>query len=320
MESKIESSSRICPVTPGSKTGLNRLLKPRTIFMGVSLALILMTAGMVYLWMRPPPFVPPPPPPTPTPHGAIAIDGDVNFSDTALLEGWSGDGSPENPFIIDGLDIDLGGELGHGISISNTRVNFTISNCNLTGAAYQMGKGGGAGIYLKNVTNGELVNNTCFDSMFGIRLEGSHFYTVADNTCNSNGIGISLDESRHNTVANNTCNYNTDGIRLGASHTNIVMNNNCSSNNRFGIWISDSHSNTVSHNTCTSNTYAGIRLEDSHFNTVAYNIISISEDLISAVLPLIGLLVGITLLWAGWRMAKLLRFESDGKYAVEERL
>ncbi|MCK5239872.1 MAG: hypothetical protein KAR33_10015, partial [Candidatus Thorarchaeota archaeon] len=30
-----------------------------------------------------------------TPHGPIAIDGDASFSDTALLEGWPGDGSPE---------------------------------------------------------------------------------------------------------------------------------------------------------------------------------------------------------------------------------
>ena len=68
-----------------------------------------------------------------TPHGPIAIDGDANFSDKALLEGWNGDGSPENPYLVDGYDIDLSGEVGHCISISNTRVSFTISNCNLTG-------------------------------------------------------------------------------------------------------------------------------------------------------------------------------------------
>ncbi|MFX1472854.1 MAG: hypothetical protein ACFFBM_10155, partial [Promethearchaeota archaeon] len=28
-------------------------------------------------------------------YAFIAIDGDANFSDTALLEGWAGDGSPE---------------------------------------------------------------------------------------------------------------------------------------------------------------------------------------------------------------------------------
>ena len=71
-----------------------------------------------------------------TPHAPIAIDGDANFTDTALLEGWHGDGSPENPFIIDRLDIDLGGNNGSCISITNTQVSFIISNCNLTGAIY----------------------------------------------------------------------------------------------------------------------------------------------------------------------------------------
>ena len=66
-----------------------------------------------------------------TPHAPIAIDGDINFSDTASAEGWLGDGSSGNPYIIDGLDIDSNGTGGHCISINNTRVNFTIQNCYL---------------------------------------------------------------------------------------------------------------------------------------------------------------------------------------------
>jgi len=84
-------------------------------------------------------------------HGPIVIDGDANFTDTASYEGWIGDGSSGNPFIINGLDIDLGGVIGYCIKISNTRVNFTISNCNLTGTLYP-----GSGIYLENVTYGKI--------------------------------------------------------------------------------------------------------------------------------------------------------------------
>ena len=32
-----------------------------------------------------------------TPRAPIVIDGDANFSDTALAEGWPGDGSSGNP-------------------------------------------------------------------------------------------------------------------------------------------------------------------------------------------------------------------------------
>ena len=78
------------------------------------------------------------PPPPGIPHGAIAIDGNANFSATALLKGWPGDGSPENPFIINGLEIDLNGAYGSCIAISNTQVSFIIRNCNLTGASGSM--------------------------------------------------------------------------------------------------------------------------------------------------------------------------------------
>jgi hypothetical protein len=88
-----------------------------------------------------------------TPHPPIVIDGDDNFNVTAQAEGWPGDGSPGFPYIIDGLDIN-GLEC---IIISNTRVNFTISNWNLTGTMLISG----AGIYLYNVSNALLINNTC---------------------------------------------------------------------------------------------------------------------------------------------------------------
>ena len=198
-----------------------------------------------------------------TPHGPITIAGDANFSDTALLEAWPGDGSPENPYIIDGLDIDLGGKAGYCISIRNTRVNFTISNCNLTGAEF--------GIYLENVTNGELFNNTCNSNDIGIHLYESDSNTVANNMCTSKGgDGIRLLLSYHNTVVYNNCSSNTeDGIRLLFSYPNIVANNNCSSNTENGIRLWHSHSNTVANNTCTSNGGDGIHLPLAPFSAWA---------------------------------------------------
>ncbi|MFX1440344.1 MAG: right-handed parallel beta-helix repeat-containing protein [Promethearchaeota archaeon] len=220
-----------------------------------------------------------------TPHGPIAIDGDANFSDMALLEAWPGDGSPENPYIIDGLNIDLDGRRGSCISVSNTRVCFITSNCNLTGA-YQNYmdwiQSQGAGINLENVTGGELVNNTCNRNDFGIILYDSDYNTVANNTCNNNTIGICfgnpimenmLGDSDSNTVANNTCSSNEYGISLWDSDYNTIANNTCN-NNRDGIVIGESDYNTVVNNTCTSygrDFTHGIRLYDSHDDTVANN-------------------------------------------------
>ena len=152
MESEIDTNSRICPVPPGLKKGLTLHFRPRTIFIAASLTLILATAGLGYYWMMPPPVDDKRH--NPYQLARIAIDGDANFSDTALLEGWPGDGSPENPFIIDGLDIDVSPDhddcpcvsMGNCITIRNTRVDFNIRNCNVTRASYWEGGGPGAGI------------------------------------------------------------------------------------------------------------------------------------------------------------------------------
>ncbi|MHA2210935.1 MAG: NosD domain-containing protein, partial [Candidatus Thorarchaeota archaeon] len=178
--------------------------------------------------------------PAGTPHDPIVIWGDANFSATALLEGWPGDGSPENPFIIDGLDIDLGGETGNCIIIWDTRVSFTISNCKLTGAeGYFLGDGFlGSGILLYNVAKGELVNNIVNSNAQGIFLMYSTSNSLVNNTCNSNNIGIELEESGYNTMANNTCSDNAiAGILLDSSHYNTVTNNICSNNTDCGIYL-----------------------------------------------------------------------------------
>jgi len=176
-----------------------------------------------------------------TAHGPITIDGDANFSDTALLEGWPGDGSPDNPYIIDGLDIDLSGEAGHCISISNTRVSFNISNCILIGGISDYSVVAGGGIYLGNVTNGELVNNTCTSNGgSGICLLESDSNTVSDNTCNNNWFGIYLYLSDSNSVFDNTCNNNRIGIYLLHSSSNTVINNTYTGNIQYDIYFIDS--------------------------------------------------------------------------------
>ena len=285
MGSELDASVRICPVPPGSKKGLNWHLRPRRTFMAVGVSLILTSTGFISFMMQS--AIPPGPwddPDDPfhgpwgrlvpgTPHGPIAIDGDASFSDTALLEGWPGDGSPRNPYIIDGLDIDLEGNNGSCISISNTQVSFIISNCILTGACgEQLWHGDGAGIFLRDVTNSDLVKNILQGNRFGIGLWLSDSNTVANNTCFSNTEhGIFLLESDYNTVANNTCSSNSIGIEVGyMSKFNKVADNTCNSN-ILGIQLAFSQANTVNSNTCWSNTEQGIFLLESDSNRVVDN-------------------------------------------------
>ena len=335
MGQAVKNRSRICPLPSGPLIERPNRMSSRTI-MAVGLTFMLTTTGLVFYLIQPPiiPIIPIIPK-VYTPHAAIAIDGDANFSATALLEGWPGDGSPEDPFIIDGLEIDLGGEYGHCIRIDNTKVSFTIRNCNLTGASLVHTLGGwhAAGIFLISVTNGELVNNICSSNLNGVLLFGSDSNTVANNTCNINAHGIYLYKSYSNTVVNNTCNSNEYGIYLEKysceSNSNIVTNNTCNSND-IGIKIIESRYNKVTTNTCNSNRI-GIYLGDTcgWSNIIADNTFSgntehdifdeseFSEEYVPGEFnPIIFLpigLAGIIMLVAAWRMVKLSRPESRGE-------
>ncbi|MFX1415446.1 MAG: right-handed parallel beta-helix repeat-containing protein, partial [Promethearchaeota archaeon] len=213
--------------------------------------------------------------PAGTPHSPIIIDGDANFSATALLEDWSGDGSSESPFIIDGLDIDRGGGAGPSVNISNTRVNFTVINCNLTGASAS------AGIYLNNVSYGFLFNNTCSSNRYGIYLIDSSHNVLANNTCTPNGdVGIYMYDSDFNTVTDNNCDDNANyGIVLYYCDSNLLSRNLCSDNRYDGIHARYAVSNTFANNTCNLNRDNGIRIYyDSSGNTISNNTCNSNTD------------------------------------------
>ena len=285
-----------CPLTPSPKIRLSTNTVGRGKFVAASLITVLSIAALsTYLFVLPllwgDGFI------IPRGHGVIEIDGDAHFAATAQLEGWPGDGSSENPYLIDGLDIDRGGAAGYCIYIKNTRVSFIMRNCRFTGA--NEGPGGeegthlmwtdflersGAGILLYNVANGELVNNTCnSNSNMGIYLLYSHLNTMANNICNNNTCsGISVQCSSHNnTVANNTCNnnggYRDSGISIDGNY-NTVVNNTCNNNGGYGgsgIYLGGAY-NTVVNNICSSNGVwkfmgsAGISFEGD-YSTVANN-------------------------------------------------
>jgi len=230
------------------------------------------------------------------PHDPIIIDGDANFSDTALDNGWIGDGSSESPYIIEDLEISVGESSSHCISIGNTRANFTILHCNLTGASVSPG----SGIHLDNVTFGKISdnilennyvsiylslshyllieNNTCSTSDYGIRLlQDSSYNNLTRKTCPSNAnTGISLESgSNHNIVDNNTCNDNKYGISLYHATLNIVANNSCLDNtyeyDGSGIDLhSNSNENDIINNTCVNNHF-GIFIDSSIDNTLSNN-------------------------------------------------
>ncbi len=190
-----------------------------------------------------------------TSHGVIRINNNTDFANQAAAEGWPGDGSQGNPYIISGYDIDAHGA-GDAIYIGNTTVYFVIKNCYLHNASYHSWPYFlGAGINLYNVTYGILENNTYSNNLEGIMLYSSSSNILKNNTCSSNNDdGIYLWDSSSNVITNNTCSSNNwSGILLDSSSSNVITNNTCSSNNEHGIFLGVSSNNKLYDNKLINN-------------------------------------------------------------------
>ncbi|MCG3222133.1 MAG: right-handed parallel beta-helix repeat-containing protein, partial [Candidatus Heimdallarchaeota archaeon] len=224
-------------------------------------------------------------------HEPIIIWGDEDFS----LFDFPGDGSIENPYLIQNYNITTNGK--YSIFIRNTQKHFVIRNCYLNAEDYS--------IYLENIADGSAIitNNICADSENGIFISNSDFIIIANNTCTNNvgpiGSGIVISDSSYCNITDNFCtaykyygiwleetsfcylfnNTCTDNLGLQGAGINVfhsdnsrLVNNTCSSNERYGIKISVSSYSLLVNNTCVENDRIGILLISSPYSTITNNI------------------------------------------------
>lgn len=229
-----------------------------------------------------------------TPRSHIHIDGDEDFTGQANTEGWPGNGTEEDPYIIEGYEISDWGYLnGYCIYIGYTTVHFILRNNLLRDA---MGDSNweyrSSGIALSNVVNGVVENNIAHDNHNnGIRLYESSYVSVIGNHVYDNGDGILLEHSHNITISENT---GEDRIHLAVSENNIVSynegpfrllwaHNNEVSNNTArgftnGVYLLQSSNNTISDNDLDDNSHRGIYLEESNDNEITNNEMGSSGD------------------------------------------
>ncbi len=135
----------------------------------------------------------------------IRIDGDGDFAVQAENEGWDGDGSADDPYVIENYEID-GGGYGYSLYIGNVTDHFEVRNCYLHNAS---GEGGeylrNSGLHLYNTTNGIVRENFVSENMqMGVYLQRSGENVLEENTVLSNGgHGISVEHSSNNEVKDN---------------------------------------------------------------------------------------------------------------------
>jgi hypothetical protein len=171
----------------------------------------------------------------------IVIDGNTEFFSLASTEGWTGNGTLNNPIVIENYQITPGGT-GKGISVGNSTVHFIVSNVTIENYS--------VGIFLENVTNGLLVNNTI----------------------NNNGKGIVVDNSTLVTINNNlVISSDTNGIEIFNSNVCALMDNNVTSNTLSGIVVENSYGTNIELNNVSINGDHGVKIVNSTGIDITYN-------------------------------------------------
>ncbi len=173
------------------------------------------------------------------PHDPISIYTNAGFTS----QGFPGNGTAEDPYIIEGYDITTGGDC---ISIRDTDTYFVIRNCLLTGGLGYIYDG----IALIRVNNGEIRNNTIYGKDCGVSLEASSNNIIVKNNISGNdnfGEGVVIDSSSHyNTVTTNFLSGNTRGVEIYGNNNSIYLNQ-FAYNIDVSAWDSgtDNHWNTT---------------------------------------------------------------------------
>ena len=238
-------------------------------------------------------------------HAPIFIDGDSGFLGANASTGISsGSGTHDDPYIIEGWEIDATLSANwDGIRVNNTNSSFIIRQCLIygaqdTGIEIDWGRdclirenvlvdNHGGGIYTYHVRNSIIENNIGYATpphTVSRTIYISYASTdniIANNSCSNNthyGIQMAGAPTQRNTIVNNTCfSNNEDGIYIntdavGGPSNNSIIGNNCS-DNFYGIYSLGSDRNIYSENNCSGN-QVGIFLDDSVKNIVSDNLCS----------------------------------------------
>lgn len=190
----------------------------------------------------------------------IKIDNDSHFQTVASSEGWTGNGSLLDPYIIENYNftplINITQPL---FQISDTTVYFEIRDSIFTN--------GSDGIRLDNVANGLIINSSfSIAEQRGLFLLDSSFITITNcDFYNNTQNGLHVFQSTNITIDNIEMEFNNNYASYIDSSINITYSNVYASNNGincfFGYGSTDNIIlNNVTSTEVTSNRYGGIHI------------------------------------------------------------
>ena len=199
-----------------------------------------------------------------TAHAPIGINGNSQFISANGVT--SGNGTQDDPYIIENWDINAGTGTNAGIEIRDTDVYFIIRNCTI----HDGYSNSTDGIYFYNVTNGGIEIVTSYNNSFGIALNYSSNNTITNcSVYNNSDRGIALDSSSNNNITSCSVYNNSFNIVLDASSNNNTITSCSVYNNPWvGIYLVSSSNNNITNCSVYSNSMSGIYLFSSSNNNI----------------------------------------------------
>lgn len=168
-------------------------------------------------------------------HVRIVI---VDESDFAAY-GFSGQGTSQNPYAIEGLNITGAGSC---IWIEEVEVYFVIRNCFLRPGINS------PAISMQDCRNGKVTNCWIQDAWRGIALSWSSNMVISDNVIVSGIIGIESSIGFNHSYSGNIIVENSFGCDIN-DHNSTIVDNRIYANTRNGLTLTGgSYNNTISGN------------------------------------------------------------------------
>ncbi|MFW9974308.1 MAG: NosD domain-containing protein [Candidatus Thorarchaeota archaeon] len=210
-------------------------------------------------------------------HEPFNITSDSDFE----IQGWPGNGSYSNPFLIENLNITT--SQSACIWVSNTTSHFIIQNCYFASPVNEFGSHQPVfPITMTNVSNSIIRGNKIIDSKCGISGYSLFNCSISDNQFNVSWSAIEIRLSNFTTILNNSQKF--DSCYYGL---NIISCRNCTiSHNVFmhilstGIYTQMSYNTSLIYNTLVSSisgnpfSWCGISIVYGAFCIVRQNEIS----------------------------------------------
>jgi len=204
------------------------------------------------------------------PHAPIRIGSDEELQAMAAAEGWRGNGTATNPFVIENLEIK--GNAVPGIWIENTTLYVVIDSCRVTGQ-------GAPAIRIENATHiritacevvGELraINVTqsqvdycqIMNASTGLYLEYCHQVGVQRTTVTASDWGVLIRQSSNCSVEQVAINETTYGVCIDEVF-NTTLSDLIVNNTLYAVYATTSYNFSVANATIRRSFY-GVHISD----------------------------------------------------------